>query len=266
MKYCNLSDAQKKDIILSEYVNKKYSFNMIAKKYDTYSNQLRRDAIKFNIPIRNKSEAQKNALKTGRHKHPTKGQSRPEEVKNKIGMSVLQSWENLSDTELEQRRGKARDNWNKLTQEEKSNILSSANIAVRNSSKVGSKLEHFLLNSLLADGYKVDFHKEQTLSNTKLQIDLFLATINTAIEVDGPSHFNPVWGEDTLKKNITYDTKKNGLILGKGWVLIRIKQTKDFSKSRAQKIYEQLKEILSEISKQLPPKADRYIQIGDKDG
>lgn len=261
-KYSSLNDQEKKDLLVSEYVNKKDSFNIIAQKYSTYSNQLRRDAIKFNLPIRNKSEAQKNALHTGRHKHPTKGQERSELVKEKIGMSVLESWENLSDQEITDRKEKARNNWNKLTEEEKNNILSSANAAVRNSGKLGSKLEHYLLNALLQDGYRVDFHKEQTLSNTKLQIDLFLPTINTAIEVDGPSHFDPVWGEDTLKKNISYDTKKNGLILGKGWNLIRIKQTKDFSKSRAKKIYIELQQALKIINN-LP---DKYLQIGDSNG
>ena len=89
-------------------------------------------------------------------------------------------------------------------------------------------LTRFILDSLLQDGYKVDFHKEQSLLNTKLQIDLFLPSMNTAIEIDGPSHFLPVWGEDALAKNISYDQKKQGLILGKGLALIRIKQTKDF--------------------------------------
>lgn len=265
MKYSNLTDQQKKDLLITEYVQDKYSFAIIANKYDTYSNQLRRDAIKFNIPIRNKSEAQKNALKSGRHDHPTKGTCRPDHVKEKIGMSVLESWENLTDQEMEKRKDKARKNWNKLSQEEKENILSSANAAVRNSGKIGSKLEHFLLNSLLKDGYKVDFHKEQTLLNTKLQIDLFLPTMNTAIEVDGPSHFDAVWGEDTLKKNIVYDNKKNGLILGKGWNLIRIKQSKDFSKSRAKKLYKELYTILEKINnnKNNIKPSDKYIQIGD---
>jgi very-short-patch-repair endonuclease len=115
-----------------------------------------------------------------------------------------------------------------------------ANEAVRATSKTGSKLEKYLLQKLLADGYKVDFHKEQTLLNTKLQIDLFLPTHNIAIEVDGPSHFEPVWGDDSLNRNKKYDAKKEGLITGKGWGLIRIKQTKDFSKSRADVIYTRL--------------------------
>jgi very-short-patch-repair endonuclease len=135
--------------------------------------------------------------------------------------------------------------------------------AVRIASKLGSKLEKFLLDGLLKHGFKVDFHKEQSLVTTKLQIDLFLPTMNTAIEVDGPSHFSPVWGNDALQKNISYDNKKQGLILGKGLVLIRIKQTKDFSKTRSQLIYAKLKMVIDDIQKSFPQPDNRTFVIED---
>jgi very-short-patch-repair endonuclease len=68
-----------------------------------------------------------------------------------------------------------------------------------------------------------------------------------AIEIDGPSHFLPVWGEEVLNKNKKYDQKKEGLIIGKGWKLIRIIQTKDFSKTRATITYGKLLEVLKNI-------------------
>lgn len=238
--YDNLADSDKKQIIENLYIRKKLSFANIAKQYHTYANKLRRDAVKFKIKIRDKSEAQKNAIQTGSHKHPTKGTIRSEDVKNKIGQSVMKSWDNLSEKELNDRKAKSRDRWESLDNNTKENILKMANDAVRAASKTGSKLEKYLLNKLLIDGYKVDFHKEQTLLNTKLQIDLFLPEHNIAIEIDGPSHFEPVWGKDSLDKNKKYDAKKEGLILGKGLKLIRIKQTKDFSKTRADLIYQTL--------------------------
>jgi very-short-patch-repair endonuclease len=220
---------------------------------------LRRDALKFNIPIRNKSEAQKVALKEGRHSHPTMGKKRSEEEKQKIGLGVMESWDKLSDKELERRKKIARENWEKLSPDEQQQILKKANSAVRQSSSLGSKMELYILEKLLADGYKVDFHKEQMLVNTKLQIDLFLPTMGVAIEIDGPSHFEPVWGDDALQKNKKYDTKKNGIILGKGLTLIRIKQTKDFSKSRALIVYNQLKELLNNQNNT----TSKYIEIGE---
>lgn len=238
--YNNLTDIQKANLIRELYEKSNYSFADIANKLGTYPNKIRRDAKKFKIDIRNKSEAQKNALSTGKHKHPTKGQVRNEETKQKIGLGVLNAWEHLDQKEINARKSKAKQNWEKLDNNTKDNMHKSAMQAVRQSSKVGSKLEKFLLTRLIEDGYTVEFHKEQTLINTKLQIDLFLPTLNLAIEVDGPSHFKPVWGQETLKRNQKYDRKKAGLISGKGWHLIRIKQTKDFSVSRSRLIYNDL--------------------------
>jgi len=238
--YNNLSDKDKKELILELYSFKGQSFADIALSYDTYANKIRRDAIRFNIKIRDKSEAQKNALKTGKHSHPTKGKERSQNTKQKIGLGVLTSWENLDKKTILERKLKAKENWENLDQNTKDNILRSANQAVRVTSKTGSKLEKYLQQKLLSDGYKVEFHKEQVLVNTKLQIDLFVPSINLAIEVDGPSHFEPVWGEQSLNRNKNYDSKKEGLILGRGWNLVRIVQTKDYSETRALLVYQEL--------------------------
>lgn len=263
MKYDNLNDNEKRSLIEKHYGEEQLSFAEIATMYNTYSNKVRRDATKLGIKIRTKSEAQKIALTSGRHKHPTKGEKRSDEVKQKIGRGIMESWENLTEQELNARKAKAKENWDKLSDDEKENLVHKANLAVRKSSDEGTKLEKFLLAKLLTYGYKVDFHKEQFLSNTKLQIDLFLPTMNVAIEIDGPSHFAPIWGEDALTKNKKYDNKKNGLILGRGSVLIRIKQAKDYSPSRAEIIASQLLNELQKIQNNFPGPKDRLIEIGD---
>lgn len=262
--YDKLDDDSKKKILIELYENQKKSFSDIATMYNTYSNKIRRDAVKYKISIRNKSEAQKNALSRGSIKHPTKGRKRTDQEKLKIGGGVIDYWENLSEREIEERREKARINWQKMSDDDKENITKLANQAVRQSSKVGSKLEHFVLKELIANGYKVNFHQEQVLSNTKLQLDMFIPTLNTAIEIDGPSHFSPVWGEDALARNKKYDEKKEGLILGKGLVLIRIKQTKDFSPSRAHMIVYKLLDILKSIKIKFPEINNRILEIGDQ--
>ena len=71
--------------------------------------------------------------------------------------------------------------------------------------------------------------------------------MNIALEVDGPSHFLPVWGDDVLAKNQKYDKKKTGLIIGKGLKLIRVKQIHDFSKSRAAVLYTKLVKAINKI-------------------
>lgn len=262
--YSLMNDAEKEKIIRKLYEQENRSFIDIANSLGTYANKIRRDAKKFNIKIKNKSEAQKNALISGRHKHPTKDKGHDPETKKKIGLSVVESWDNMSEQELNNRKNKAKENWDKLSNDAKKNMRDKANKAVRVSSKVGSKLETYILERLLKLGYKVDFHKEQSLVNTKLQIDLYIPELSTAIEVDGPSHFLPVWGEETLKRNIAYDKKKTGLILGKGMVIIRVKQISDFSPTRADSIVEQLSAILQNIKQQFPPQDKRSFLIEDK--
>jgi very-short-patch-repair endonuclease len=262
-KYSDMTDNEKKTIINNYYNQQNKSFQQIADTLQTYANKIRRDAIKFKIPIRDKSEAQKNALNTGSHKHPTKGTVRSEDTKQKIGKGLIDSWENLTSQELEDRKQKSRDQWNSLSREQQQNMIGSAIKAVRASSKHGSKLEKYLLSALINNGYRVDFHKEQILSNTKLQIDIFIPNLNLAIEVDGPSHFEPVWGEDALNKNIKYDNKKTGLLLGKGAVLIRIKQIRDYSPTRAKIIWDNLKSVIEQIENKFPDIDNRLIIIED---
>lgn len=247
MKYDEMNDDQKKQILYQLYETDKKSFGDIAKQLATYSNKIRRDAIKFKLKIRNKSDAQKNALFTGKHKHPTKGTERDDQTKQKIGGAVMKSWSNISEEELYNRKQMAKEQWNKKSEDDKKYMQQKANAAVRVSSKEGSKLEKYLLNRLVKDGFKVKFHEEQILSNTKLQIDILIPSMNVAIEIDGPSHFLPVWGDDALNRNQKYDNKKEGLIIGRGLYLIRIKQLKDFSKSRAELIYLNLKNIINNL-------------------
>lgn len=261
MNYTSLSDNDKKLYLLEQYHAGGKSFNEIATECGTYANKIRRDAIKYGIEIRNKSLAQKNALDRGKTQHPTSGKSRPDSVKLKIGKAVMESWDKMDDQTLEHRKNQARLNWEKLSNDEKEFRLRQANTAVREASKNGSKLEKYLLSKLLENKYKVEFHKEQSLLNTKLQIDIFLPELDIAIEVDGPSHFEPVWGNDALKRNKKYDTKKTGLILGKGLYLIRIKQTKDYSKSRANLILRDLLNAIDQITTQ--QQSSKVINIGD---
>lgn len=260
--YEHMTDIEKQNLIHKKYIVEKKSFIDIADEYDTYPNKIRRDAKKFNISIRSKKDAQKNALQTGKHKHPTKGLKRSEETKTKIGLSVMNVWDTMDKETKDIRRQKAKNQWDSLSEDEKQNLISLANEAVRSASKEGSKLEKFILEYLLKNNYKVDFHKEHILSNTKLQLDLFLPKQNIVIEVDGPSHFEPVWGQEALERNKKYDNKKNGLIIGKGLRLIRIKQSKDFSKARASIICDLL---LDKIQLMINDntKTNNYIEIGD---
>ena len=83
--YTKLSKTEKFDLLTDLYTVQQKSFADIAELCGTYANKIRRDAQALKITIRNKSEAQKNALETGKHKHPTKGSERSQRTKEKIG-------------------------------------------------------------------------------------------------------------------------------------------------------------------------------------
>lgn len=117
--YNEYSDYDKQELIQQLYNKEGLSFGSIAQKLQTYANRIRRDAIKWNIAIRDKSEAQTNALKKGTHKHPTKGTIRSENTKSKIGKSVMKSWDDLDQKEIDSRKQKAKQLWNQLSEDEK---------------------------------------------------------------------------------------------------------------------------------------------------
>ena len=81
------------------------------------------------------------------------------------------------------------------------------------------------------------------------------------IEVDGPSHFSPIWGEENLLKNQRSDLEKTALILEQGMVLIRIKQTKRSSNRYFREILSSLIEVLDRIEDKFPKESQRYIEL-----
>ena len=141
MLYNEYDDNGRKKLLEKLYLQENKSFQEIAQLCNTYANKIRRDALRFKIQPRDKSSAQKNALKMGKHKHPTKGTQRSEDTKTKIGKKIIEQWDGMSNKDKASRKQKAKELWDSLSEEDKQNRLTAANKAVRESSKVGSKLE-----------------------------------------------------------------------------------------------------------------------------
>jgi very-short-patch-repair endonuclease len=250
-----------KDIV-KMYVEDKASPYVIAKKYNTYPNKIRRLLQKLGIPLNDKSIAQKNAIQSGRTKHPTKGKKRPEKVKEKISETVSISWKNISEKERQKRVDKARQQWYNMTEEERNNLRNLAAEAVRRAAKDGSKLENFIAEKLNENGFDVIFHKKGLIPNDNLEVDIFIPSINTAIEIDGPTHFLPIWGEENLQKHINADSKKSGLLINYGFCIIRIRNTiKSISEKNKRDIFNKIFETLTKIKRKFPPKNKRYIEL-----
>ena len=260
-KYQNLTDTQKKAYLKKSYYDKNMSWIAISKELSTYPNKVRREAKRLGIDSRDKSQAQKVALEQGRSEHPTEGTNRSEETRIKISDGQGKVWDNLSDKERAKRSKLGRESWDKKTDAQKKDIIAKGSDAIRRASREGSKLEKFILNELTKRKYKVQFHREQWLKNQNLETDLFIEDLRTVIEVDGPSHFEPVWGEENLIKNQRSDLEKTGLVLEQGLVLIRIKQTKRISNRYMRTVLNELLEVIDRIEKKFPEENKRYIEI-----
>jgi len=262
-KYSKLNDTDKKAFIEEAYHAHSLSFPNIAELVGTYGNKLRRDAIRLGVAIRSKADAQSLALSSGRHQHPTKGTKRGDDVKIKISDGMAKNWENLDDDERKKRSDIGKELWDKMTPQEKEDFQRKAGNAVRQASKDGSKLERHIYTALLEAGWRVDFHKEHMIVNERLQLDMMLPELNIAIEIDGPSHFSPIWGKTTFERNQRADQQKNGLLLGRGMVVIRVLNNKQPSQKTKRDITNKLIALIKDLEKNWPSIENRYIEIGE---
>lgn len=247
-----------------EYVDKQRSTHDIAKEWSTYPNKIRRELIKFGISLRDKSKAQKAALKSGRSDHPTEGRSRPSDVKEKISDAMAKNWEEMPKKERRRRSRLSRQKYHNMSDAEKEALHKAAGEAIREASKQGSKMEKYLLVGLKKAGHEVYFHKKGLIASEDLEIDLFLPEMKVAIEVDGPAHFLPIWGEESLKKHKEADARKTGLLIGSGFIMIRIKHmVRHTSNYHMRKVLTDVLEYLDKLSKRKhrPPKGKRLIEI-----
>lgn len=251
--YEEWSSDEKHSFFKSKYDKEKLSLAILANMTNTYVNKIRRDLTKLGYQVRSKKEAAKIAVKEGRITSPTKGKKIPQKVKEKISESKAKSWENLSEKEKEKIRQDAKErfeNW-----EKKDDFIKAGARAISKASSEGSKLEKFLMQGLEDAGYIVECHAEQIVGKENMHIDLYIPELMLAIEVDGPSHFKPIFGEEKLLKSQETDRKKNDKILAAGFRLIRVKQTKNLTVRSKNYL---LSEILLNIDSE-----EEYLEIGD---
>jgi very-short-patch-repair endonuclease len=237
------------------------SWAEIAKMIGTYPNRVRRDATKLGIKSRDRSAAQSAAISEGRHEHPTRGKKRTEEVKAKISEGQGRVWDNLSEEERERRSEIGSEAWNKKSASERADFFKKSTEAIQAASVHGSKVENYLHKCLAQRGYKVAKHQEHILKNERFHIDLYIPACRTAIEVDGPMHFKPVYGEDRLRKRQAADSAKNGLILSAGMVLIRVKLTQRESQRYLRDIAQKVMDLINIVEDEFPKENERYFEV-----
>ncbi len=251
--------------INEEYVIKRYrdkhSTYSIAKELNTYPKKIERILKKNNEPIRDRSESQKLAIESGRAKHPTKGKQRTEEERVNISEGVHKNWQNKSDTELERISEDAKKRWKDIPADKKREMLEKAGRALHKTCKEGSKAEKYIYRKIRESGREAVMHKTG-LTSGNFEIDLFLPGLKTIIEIDGPQHFLPLFGQKRLEETIKLDSRKNGLLLSDGYCVIRIKyMLKTFSQKSARDLWGLISEHLDKIDNKFPGKEKRFIEL-----
>jgi very-short-patch-repair endonuclease len=231
----------------------------IAEMLHTYPNKINRDLKHYNIPLKDKSAAQSAAIKRGRCEHPTKGKIRPQEYRERLSEIVSRAWEEMSPEEKAVRSEIGKKQWNAMSHEEKQWLRHVAAVAVRKAAVEGSKLEKFLLSELQKAGFVVLFHKEGLFPYHEMHVDLYLPDQKIAVEIDGPSHFYPIWGQEAFERRVRLDQEKTGLLLNSGHRIIRIKY---LSRSLSKK---QQRDLITEVVQALNSN-QQFIEIEVGDG
>lgn len=257
--YFHLSDTDKKQFIETAY--KDYSFDNIADACGTYKNKIIRDAKKLGIKIKSKSEAQKQALNSGRLKPPMQGKHHNLTTKNRISKSMVKFFKYADKSEYVKR---GQQQWDSKTKAEQQEFIKKGRQAIRVAAKKGSKLENFLYTKLVdsMDEFgHIEYHKEHIIFGSKMHLDILLPSMNTVIEVDGISHKERVWGNETFTASQKADTKKNGILLGQGYVLIRLEYPKNVTMYSKNTLWDKLYATLQQIKTKFPPFGQRLIRI-----
>lgn len=247
------------------YVIKNYTEGQstisLAKELNTYPKKIERILKKNGQSLRSRSESQTLAIKNGRAKHPTKGLKRTEEEKAKISIGVEKAWKEMPEEAKKQFRQSAKNRWDNMSPEKRREMQEKAGRALRLACLEGSKQEKFLKKKLEEQGYEVVMHKKGLIEG-KFEIDLLLPELNTIIEVDGPQHFLPLFGEDKLANTIKMDTIKNGLLIAKGFCVVRVKYLcKNMNKSVERKLWDLVSAKVEAIKDKFPRKDKRFIEL-----
>jgi very-short-patch-repair endonuclease len=206
-----------------EFVIKGRSTNDIAREHGVFPNQIRRALIKNGIQPRNKSEAQKNNIE--KNGAPMTGRKRSTEEKERISSGMQKWWDALSDdqkNEMKERLSEAaKGKWESLSEEEQKIALRKMQAANRTRSKFGSKNENMIAQILSKHGLKIVQRSKDYTPGRRFEIDICLPEHQIAIEWDGPTHFDPIYGEVHLAKVKMKDDFKDSVLISAGWTVFR---------------------------------------------
>lgn len=191
----------------------------IAKHYSTYPNKIRRLLVKHGVKMKNRSEAQKNALDQGVSKHPTQGKNRTEKEKLAISSALAKSWSEMPEEERERRALESKERWHSMPIEKQKELQKMGCKGAQKAIHEGTKFERYVKEKLEENGYSVRLHDRDLLDS---ECDLTMMDIKTVIEIDGGHHREARYGQEVLEKVQAADKKKDDDLMNMGYNLIRV--------------------------------------------
>lgn len=207
-----------------QFVKKERSTSDIAKELELFPMQVRRACKKFGFALRDKSTAQ--SLNLEHNGHPLQGVERSEAEKEKISMGIQSHWESLSDAERANKKlevaKRIKNAWASKDEDDKKETIKKLNSNKNKASREGSKLEKMIIAELLKHGIHAESRATHYVSDEKFEIDIAIYKDSLAIEVDGPTHWDSIYGEENLKKVKEKDSRKDKMLNGLGWKVLRL--------------------------------------------
>lgn len=206
------------------YLDQGLSMRKVASTLKVPLATLSRFMKKHGIGARDKAAAQKNYLRDNTHQ--MKGRKHTEETKKKISHRLGEFWDNLSDDEREEVKRRIGAGWKRkwaaMSDQERRLTMEDLSNKARDAQGKGSRLERFIAEELRKRGYIVEERSTNYTAGKDFEVDLALPTERIAIEVDGPTHFLPIYGDEHLAQQQERDARKDDMINATGYSVLRI--------------------------------------------
>ena len=233
--------------------DEKLSTYKVAERVGCNQSHIVRMVAKFNkqnpsnpINKRNKSQAQLNYIKQS-GKHQRDGTTHDEITKDLISDKMREFYDSPEGVEAKERISEfRREEWAEKSEEERAAILVELQQANRAKMQAGegSNFENFLAEQLAERGYSVEQRTKTWTPGQRFHVDIALPNDKIIIEVDGPTHWAPIYGDDELQKVVAKDAKKDAVLTSNGWVVLRVQ---DSSGSTTRARFKRVLDVLDEI-------------------
>ena len=240
------------DYIVEQYTKKNRSTSDIAKEVGTYPVTIARLLRKNGVKTRDHSQAQSiNLVKRG---HPFQGKKRTEQERINISDGIRKNWDALDESKrnkiIEKKRSVAKLFWDNKKEKDKDLIIKNIQSKRVSASWLGSKNENKIAELLFQNGYKILQRTNEYTPGNQFEVDIFLIKEGVAIEVDGPTHFKPLYGQEKLDKVIASDKEKNSILNDSGISVIRmLDKTSKHSRASCVRAYNNIVDLLKTIEK-----------------